>query len=204
MAKRTVHFKVSTQLAALLGESYRSTEAALKELVDNAWDADASTIQVTLPAPMTTDPILVRDDGQGMGPTEVESEYLDIARNRRSTKGELSTRLKRRIKGPKGIGKFAGLAAARRMVIDTVHAGVRTVVNIDKELILAAKSDIERIPLPLDEKPAPDAASGTTITLSELDAALNFPSPDELRALLYYEYGRETGFTILVGGPPRI
>lgn len=202
MATRTVNFKVSTQLAALLGETYRSTEAALKELVDNAWDADALTVKVTLPAPMTSDPIVVSDDGHGMTPEDVESEYLDIARNRRSTKGELSPRLKRRIKGRKGIGKFAGLAAARRMVIDSVHAGIRTVVDIDKEILLAARNDIERIPLPLEEVAAPDAATGTSITLSELDPALNFPNPDELRALLYYEYGRASGFTIFVNGTP--
>lgn len=32
-------FKVDTRLAILLSENYRSPEKALKELVDNAWDA---------------------------------------------------------------------------------------------------------------------------------------------------------------------
>jgi hypothetical protein len=35
-----VHFSVDTKLTRLLGETY-SSEVALKELVDNAWDADA-------------------------------------------------------------------------------------------------------------------------------------------------------------------
>ncbi len=52
---RTVHFAVSPRLTALLGETYRLTEAALKELVDNGWDVDADNIWVTLPKPMTTD-----------------------------------------------------------------------------------------------------------------------------------------------------
>ncbi len=199
---RTVHFTVSPQLAALLGETYRSTEAALKELVDNAWDADAATVHVTLPAAMTSDPIIVRDDGLGMTASEIESEYLDIARNRRSTKGTETSRLGRRVKGRKGIGKFAGLAAARRMQLQSVHDSVRTAVTIDKAAILAAPSDLERIPLPLTEEPAVSAPNGTTITLSELDPALNFPSPDALRALLIYEYGRAAGFTILVNGSP--
>lgn len=202
MARRTVNFKVSTQLAALLGETYRSTEAALKELVDNAWDAEASTVRVTLPAPMTSEPIIIADDGLGMSPAEVESEYLDIARNKRSARGDLTPNLKRRTKGKKGIGKFAGLAAARRMTVDTVHDGVRSKLDIDKEFILETRSDIERIPLPFDDTPAPGSPSGTTVTLTELDAALNFPSPDELRALLIYEYGRATGFTIHVNGEP--
>jgi hypothetical protein len=35
------NFRVDPRLTSLLGESYRSTEQALRELVDNAWDADA-------------------------------------------------------------------------------------------------------------------------------------------------------------------
>jgi len=45
-----------------LGEAYRSTEAALKELVDNAWDANAGIVNVTLPDPMTDAPIVIADD----------------------------------------------------------------------------------------------------------------------------------------------
>lgn len=200
--RRTVHFAVSPRLTALLGETYHQTEAALKELVDNGWDADASNIWVTLPMPLTADPIVVSDDGGGMSPDQVEREYLDIARDRRSTKGDHSPRLKRRIKGRKGIGKFAGLAAARNMRIDTVCGGVRTSVEIDKTTILEAPSDLERIPLPLIEAPVPDAANGTTITLTHLEQALNFPSEEKLRTLLLYEYGREGSIKIHVNGKP--
>jgi len=50
----------------LLAEGYGSSEAALKELVDNAWDADAETVRIDRPAPMTQDPIMIDDDGSGM------------------------------------------------------------------------------------------------------------------------------------------
>ena len=49
MSSETAFFSVDTRLAKLLGEAYRSTEAALKELVDNAWDSDADTVWITLP-----------------------------------------------------------------------------------------------------------------------------------------------------------
>ena len=67
---RTAHFQVDPRLAALLGESYRTTEAALKELVDNAWDADAEQVSITLPTePVTNAAIIVRDDlGKECGP----------------------------------------------------------------------------------------------------------------------------------------
>jgi hypothetical protein len=198
--RRTVNFAVSPRLASLLGETYRHTEAALKELVDNAWDADAENVRVTLPRPLTAEPIVVSDDGSGMSSTQIEHEYLDIARDRRSTKGEHSERLKRRIKGRKGIGKFAGLAAAHNMRIESFCNGVKAIVDIDKNTILEASVDLERIALPLTETPATGARNGTTITLTNLDQALNFPNEEKLRTLLLYEYGREDGIKIHVNG----
>jgi HSP90 family molecular chaperone len=109
MARKHAQFKVDPRLAALLGESYRNTEQALKELIDNAWDADAERIWITLPGSITNEPIIVKDDGTGMTEREVRNEYLNIARDRRSRKGDLSLIRKRQVKGRKGIGKFAGL-----------------------------------------------------------------------------------------------
>ena len=93
------YFSVDTRLAKLLGESYRSTEAALKELVDNAWDSDADNVWIALPREQGDDVIIVRDDGTGMTPVMLRSEYLAIARDRRSRKGEKSAKYKRAIKG---------------------------------------------------------------------------------------------------------
>jgi hypothetical protein len=45
---RPAQFRVDPRLASLLGESYRSTEQALKELIDNAWDADVFWFSATL------------------------------------------------------------------------------------------------------------------------------------------------------------
>ena len=56
-------FKVDTGLASLLSESYRSPEKALKELIDNAWDAEASHVEITLPEPLSGDAIVVEDNG---------------------------------------------------------------------------------------------------------------------------------------------
>src|SRR5215213_8783244 len=106
---QNVRFKVDPRLAKLLGESYRSSEQALKELVDNAFDADSKSVHITLPAPMTDDPIIIRDTGSGMTSKELEGEYLTIASDRRSRKGDRTPLYNRLVKGRKGIGKFAGL-----------------------------------------------------------------------------------------------
>jgi HSP90 family molecular chaperone len=79
---RKTTFKVHPKLAALLGENYRSSEFALRELVDNAWDAEARNVWIVLPSILTEDAIIeFRDDGSGMTPEEVRSEYLIIANN---------------------------------------------------------------------------------------------------------------------------
>lgn len=63
---QTARFRVDPKLVSLLGEGYRSSEYALKELIDNAWDADATEVCITLPDPLTGHPIIVEDDGSGM------------------------------------------------------------------------------------------------------------------------------------------
>ncbi len=194
------HFSVNTRLTSLLGEAYRSSEAALKELVDNAWDADANNVWITLPDAMSRDPVEIRDDGAGMTAAQMRSDYLNIASDKRARSGERSPRLNRRIKGRKGIGKFAGLALANRMQVTAVARDQRCTLVIDKSVLAEHVDDLEAVPLPFDELGARGSPSGTAIVLSELDARLNFPTPDRLREVLVYEYGREDSFKVFVDG----
>lgn len=195
---RSANFQVDARLAVLLGESYTSTERALKELVDNAWDADADNIRITLPDPMTSDPIIVDDDGSGMTEQELRREYLFIANDRRSRKGDLTAKKRRQVKGRKGVGKFAGLSAAQIMDVSTKARGIQTAVMIDRAILQQAGKDIERVPLAIRVDEHRQEKSGTTIVLSHLDQNLYFPSPDKLRQLLIRDYGREEGVAIYV------
>lgn len=43
-----VTFKIDVHLLKLLSQNYRSTENAIKELIDNAWDADANLVSKCL------------------------------------------------------------------------------------------------------------------------------------------------------------
>ena len=52
-------FQVNPRTIDLLGRSYRSSEVALKELVANAWDADASRVEISLPIALEGRPITV-------------------------------------------------------------------------------------------------------------------------------------------------
>jgi hypothetical protein len=195
---RHANFQVDPRLATLLGETYRSTEQALKELVDNAWDADAPAVWITLPDAMTLDPITVRDDGTGMTERELRQEYLKVARDRRASKGERTPGKHRLVKGRKGIGKFAGLIIAEIMTVETSARGQTTCLTIPKHELLSSTADLEKLPLPLTTAPSDPEEHGTTITLSSLHQHLSFPNAERLKQLLMLDYGRETDFTILV------
>lgn len=198
---KILQYRVDTQLARLLAEGYRSSEAALKELVDNAWDADAETVRIDLPAPMTQGPIVIDDDGSGMTEAELQREYLLIASDRTQRRGTLTTKKKRRAKGRKGIGKFAGLMAAQTMRLETWARGQKSSFALSATDYQAA-SDIEQLKIPVVSEPDASRSHGTVITLADLNQSLAFPDPDTLRQLLLQDYGREDDFRILVDGKP--
>lgn len=210
-------FRVDPKLAALLGEGYRSAEHALRELVDNAWDADATVVRVSLPATMTSQPVVIEDDGTGMTEAEVRRDYLAVARSRQSRKGDHTLGLRRLVKGRKGIGKFAGLTVADTMIVETRCRGIQTRLVIRKEDILATASydaggpdgvdgvaagDLETIDLPLEVTPCDPDAHGTTVRLEGLSQQFDLPTSERFKPILMLEYGRQPAFAITVNGEP--
>lgn len=192
-----IAFQVDSRLAKLLSENYRSSERALKELIDNAWDADASTVSVILPDPMSDEPIVIHDNGSGMTREELLKEYLFIASDRRKRRGELTAKKNRKVKGKKWIGKFAGLMAASDMKLETWARGKKCEFSLSGHDFDSAE-DIEKLPIQLIVDDCDKSIYGTRITLSNLHQSLSFPDPDKLRQLLLQEYGREDGFKVTV------
>jgi len=193
------HFRVDPTLPSLLGQGYRSSELALKELIDNAWDADAENVFVTLPALLTRDAIVIQDDGTGMTEQEVSEHYLTIANSRFSRKGT-HTPKGRAIKGRKGIGKFAGLLAADRMTLVAKARGKATTLEICESDLRKPQKDLEDLVLPLKTESCSDTDHGTTIILTDLHQSLTVPTPERMKQALMLEYGRERDFKIWVNG----
>ncbi|MEQ6120409.1 ATP-binding protein [Reichenbachiella sp. MALMAid0571] len=198
---KTAHFKVDPKLAQLLGETYRSIEEATKELIDNSYDADSENVTIILPDDLDPEPkIIIEDDGAGMKEVEIRSEYLNIANSRTSRKGDKSILKKRKVKGRKGIGKFAGLMVASEMKISTSASGKTTTVVINKDDLAKANYDLEKIPLPISVNDCDKNKHGTVITLSGLNQNLNYPNPERLKEILMRDYGRELDFSITING----
>jgi hypothetical protein len=196
----TAHFLVNPRLTRLLGETYRSSEAALKELIDNAWDADAQNVWVTLPTLVSSSPIVIQDDGLGMSEQAVRNEYLDIASDKRKRMGERSPVFGRKIKGRKGIGKFAGLTVAGIMTLESSTKDEICRLRIDKRELINNENDLENIPLNFTTSLNETQSVGTKISLEELDQSLNFPQEEAFKELIVREYGREEKFAVYVNG----
>lgn len=197
MSRAQLHFQVDSRLATLLSQEYSSSERALKELVDNAWDADAEHVSVTLPKPLSGGSIVIEDDGSGMTEEELRRHYLAIASDRRSRRGERTAGKSRPVKGRKGIGKFSGLMAAATMMLETRARGrlCRISLRLDD---LSRVEDIEQLDISLHSEPCGSELHGTTITLSDLHQGLAYPDANHLRQILLQDYGRQDDFSIKV------
>lgn len=197
---KAAKFKVDPALTKILGESYTSVEAAIKELVDNCYDADATIVSVDFPNPFDHSKILIVDNGDGMTPNEVREQYLKIASSRTSRKGDTTFGKKRKVKGRKGIGKFAGLMIAALMEVTTKSRGQKTTILISKEAILGKEKDLESIDLPIKTIPCNKEEHGTTISLTGINQNYTFPNAEKLKQLLSREYLRENDFHVSVNG----
>lgn len=108
------------RLMTMLGLELISGEAvALSELVKNAYDADATTVLISVRDETSVRPAIVRvlDDGTGMSSNTVQSNWLEPAtasrRMRKVSPGG------RRSVGEKGIGRFAAARLAHGFSLTT-------------------------------------------------------------------------------------
>ena len=196
----TATFKVDSRLSSILGNGYTSCERALRELVDNSWDAEATHVQISLPSIMTNGPVVIEDDGHGMKERELRYEYLNIANPRLSRKGDRTPNLNRLVKGRRGIGKFAGLVLADIMEIVTMAEGVETSLTIDRRKLQDGDVDIETVPLEISTRNCDRGKHGTIVILKELNPRLSYPSEEALSEVLSYDYGKETSIEITING----
>lgn len=95
----SINFQVLNHLGLNL---YSNTSAVLSEVVANAWDADATKVEISI----DDDGISIADNGIGMDLSDINSKYLNVGYQKRSESG-LSPTLKRPVMGRKGIGKLS-------------------------------------------------------------------------------------------------
>lgn len=114
----TSPYKLSLSLNALehLGINlYSNIPAVLSEVVANAWDADATMVNIKINPDKT---ITIEDNGSGMTRREVLDRYLTVGYQRREKQPGLTKR-KRKPMGRKGIGKLSLFSIAETVDVYT-------------------------------------------------------------------------------------
>ncbi len=130
-------FRPRARLLSLLGEQLISDQAVgLIELVKNAYDADATRVEIELLSLATaeTTQIVLRDNGFGMTREDIEQKWLSPAVNHkeRQKKARQRTPLGRLPIGEKGVGRFAvqQLGHTFQLISRAAH-GLEVVVHIN-------------------------------------------------------------------------
>lgn len=157
---KTIKVTVHKNHLITLGERmYVEAVELLRELVANAYDADATEVHIRT----TSDSISVEDDGNGMNERGLE-QYFNIGSDFKRRES-LSPKFGRKRIGQFGIGKFAALAAADEFAVETRKGTwVYRVVFNKKEW--DAHSDWE---LPIERREAgPFDHEGTRVVLTKL------------------------------------
>lgn len=127
---------------------YPTFVSAFKELVSNAYDADANLVTIRFSPDLST--ITVEDNGVGMTPFEFQNEYLRLGGSLQHQRGDLTVGGRRPI-GRKGIGF---LAVARYCCLVEVYS------HADKEVAFCEKGAISsQVGLP-EPRSIPFSATG--------------------------------------------
>ncbi len=139
---------------------YSESIEFIRELVNNAYDADATLVDIHL----TEDSIKIEDNGTGMDRGDLR-QYFSIGSQLKLEEPRSPIYQRERI-GQFGIGKFASLAACKRFEVLTKKGRFVGRVVFDKEEWERAEDHWK---LPLEVLP-PDARrmDGTTVVLHEL------------------------------------
>src|SRR5262245_11590955 len=98
---------------------YKPFVKAFKELVSNAFDADADSVVVDFADDFST--VTVVDDGSGMHPFEFRNDFTRIGGGRRRWAGDRTRKGRLRI-GSKGIGFLALARYCDRLIVESASA----------------------------------------------------------------------------------
>ena len=146
---------------------YSSMPAVLSEAVANAWDADATQVNITTDFDRGT--ITIEDNGHGMDVADANEKYLSVGYERRIAGEGITPRLKRQVMGRKGIGKLSLFAIARTVTVHSVKDGAtHGFVMDEKDIEDAAKRRKPAYHPDAVDPEETDIEQGTRIILSNL------------------------------------
>ncbi|MET9276096.1 TIGR02391 family protein [Kribbella sp. NPDC003557] len=148
---------------------YSHLPNALAELIANAYDADATRVEVIL---RNDDAgggsVTVRDDGHGMNLDDLREKYLRIGRNRRVEGEELSESGRRVVAGKKGLGKLALFGIGETIELTTKRRGTLENLRVAMSWSEIKNATGSEYHPELTQSEADPASHGTTVELRDL------------------------------------
>lgn len=155
--------------------------------------------------------VVIRDDGHGMTPKEVQKKFLPLNRNRRKSEGSddtknlLSENKIRYVMGRKGLGKLAGFGAAEKITIRTKREEVDFITKFTLDLDELRKVEsLEEVVIDPEYENCDDKSHFTEITLTKLKYGAAHQRVTTIEKVIDQNfYGIEpSDFEIIINGAP--
>jgi signal transduction histidine kinase len=165
--REKLKFATDATIITRLGkELVAKQETALIELVKNAFDADATRVDVIFGEGPTGAELQIVDNGNGMGRDELVDGFLRLSSNLKVT-WPYSPVFARKRAGRKGIGRFAAHRLGERLTLTTRTAemptGLRLYVDWSE---FSAGRDLSAVEVTVED--AGECAKGTTLQIDGL------------------------------------
>ena len=154
-----------------LGEKmYRESIEFVRELVNNAYDADATEVLVRI----SEGKIIVEDNGAGMNEKGME-QFFTVGSEEKTIRS-VSPRFGRRRIGQFGIGKFSALSLADQFIVESVKGKFKYSVIFDR--VDWKKTDNWELPIRKERASALDR-EGTKIILNRLTKKISLTEAEK-------------------------
>ena len=219
---KTLQFSVDSALLRELGEKLvESVHLALSELVKNAYDADATEVEVAFES---TDHGLNRikiiDNGTGMNFSAIQKYWMRIATSNKD-RDDVSKVYGRPLTGAKGIGRFSCRRLGNKLTLITKGTIDGDKVGYQKDIQktevvfpwtkFEAGTDVTEIECPGEQTEIEGAYTGTTLIIDDISDEWSKRGFDWLMrqlAVLTANQGvkrdrfeRDPGFDVLLSAP---
>lgn len=155
---------------------YSNVPAVLTEVVANAWDANATQVDISVASDLSF--ISIEDDGFGMSVEDINNKFLRVGYKKRTGDVDLTPPpFSRPVMGRKGVGKLAPFSIANTIEIYSTKDGVQSALSMNVNDIKKAASEVDEDGNPKEPEnyhPKPIAKThcpennGTHIRLYEL------------------------------------
>lgn len=169
-----VRFSVDAGHIKQLGlELVSKQDTALAELIKNAYDADATRVNVNFSNHDSPGgELVIEDNGSGMTADIVREAWMCISTFNKH-KAPISPRYGRQRAGRKGIGRFAVQRLGKKLVLETEVAGVANGVRVtfDWDQEFQPGKSLNDVFSQLDEYPKPLERERTELKITDLREA---------------------------------